>query len=254
MEIERVKNEIIEIKESQTLTEEQKTIRIKMVQAYLESLIQEQSYHEKMSRFIEHATELENMTNGSYQLQDTLEYNKISLKGILLESDLVKELNEKGIENFTIADLRAHSYHYDQEHQVDMTTIDTTIFLYTQIEELEKIEEKKMEMISRTLGSILGENVVSKYIEKSYTNQEGQLVIEQIEKTEEELQKDYQSAYRTTDELYVNEGTLDIKTKNITINMLNQLFDYYKNGHKKLPLAEIKMENTEIFGEQEKMR
>ena len=74
---------------------------------------------------------------------------------------------------------------------------------------------------------------------------------------EEQLQADYQKAMTKIDELYVNEGILDLQTKNATTQMLNQLFTYYKNGNKKIPMnlveqVEMLNNNQQVYEEQGK--
>ena len=59
------------------------------------------------------------------------------------------------------------------------------------------------------------------------------------------------------DELYVNEGILDLQTKNATTQMLNQLFAYYRNGNKKIPMnlveqVEMLNNNQQVYEEQGK--
>lgn len=237
MSIEQIQIEIQKIGNNSNLTSEEKISRIKMYQTLLETVIQETKYNEQVYKFIQDASKMENISSGSYQIQDTLDYNKQALRENILESDLVKELNEKGIEDFTLGDLRTvYSATYEQEHGVSLTETNLAMELYSQIETIEKTEQRQMEIVSRNLGDLLGKDIISKTSEKNTIQSNGKAVIELTDKTEEQLQADYQKAMAKIDELYVNEGILDLQTKNITTQMLNQLFNYYKTGNKKLPI------------------
>ena len=106
MNIEQIQSEIKKINNNTNLNNEEKKLRIKVYQTLIELNIQESKYNEQMIKFIQDANEMVTVSDGSFQLNDSLEHNKIALKGNILESDLVKELNSKGIKDFTPEDLR----------------------------------------------------------------------------------------------------------------------------------------------------
>lgn len=258
MNIEQIQAEMQKISDNPNLTNEEKISRIKIYQTFFESSIQETKYNEQMIQFIQGASEMVNISGGSYQIEDSLEYNKLALKGNILESDLVKELNEKGIEDFTLGDLRTiHAPFYEQEHGVSLTETNLAMGLYEQIESIEKTEQRQMEIVSRNLEELLGKDIVSKTNEIGTIQSDGKAVMQLTDKTEEQLQADYKKAMTKIDELYVNEGILDLQTKNATTQMLNQLFTYYKNGNKKIPMnlveqVEMLNNNQQVYEEQGK--
>ena len=256
MNIEQIQEEIQIISANSNLTKEEKISRIKVYQTFIESSIQETKYNEQMLQFIEGAIELGNVSNQSYQIEDSLDVNKVSLKGNILESDLVKDLNKKGIENFTLSDLRIlYSPSYEQENGVNLTETNLAMNLYGQIENIEQIEQMQMEIISRNLGDLLGKDIISKTNESGIIQSDGKAVIQLTDKSNEQLQSNYKKAIVKIDQLYANEGVLDLKTKQVTTQMLSQLFTYYMNGNKKVPMnvvEQLQVQNQQTYEEQGK--
>ena len=167
MNIEQIQSEIKKINNNTNLNNEEKKLRIKVYQTLIELNIQESKYNEQMIKFIQDANEMVTVSDGSFQLNDSLEHNKIALKGNILESDLVKELNSKGIKDFTAEDLRTiHIPFYEQEHNIKLIETSLAIKLYEQIENIEKINQNKIEILHKNLKYILGKDIITKTIKK----------------------------------------------------------------------------------------
>ena len=167
MNIEQIQSEIKKINNNTNLNNEEKKLRIKVYQTLIELNIQESKYNEQMIKFIQDANEMVTVSDGSFQLNDSLEHNKIALKGNILESDLVKELNSKGIKDFTPEDLRTiHIPFYEQEHNIKLIETSLAIKLYEQIENIEKINQNKIEILHKNLKYILGKDIITKTIKK----------------------------------------------------------------------------------------
>ncbi len=258
MDIEQIKLEIQRISNNSNLSYEEKMSRIQVYQTFIQSSFQEAKYNAQIFQFIHGACEMEYISGGSYQIADTLKYNKLALKGNILESDLVKDLEEKGIMDFTLSDLKTqYSALYELEHGVKIDETNKAIALYDQIETIEKTEQRQMEIISRNLGDLLGRDIVSNTIEKNTIQSDAKAKIELINKNEKQLQADYRKSIDKINELYINEGVLDLKTKQVALKMLNQLFSYYTSGNKKIPMdlvnqVEISNNNQRSYAEQGK--
>ena len=174
-----------------------------------------------MIKFIQDANEMVTVSDGSFQIDDSLEYNKIALKGNILESDLVKELNSKGIKDFTPEDLRTiHIPFYEQEHNIKLIETSLAIKLYEQIENIEKINQNKIEILHKNLKYILGKDIITKTIKKN----------------------NIEEAMNKIDELHTK-NILDLKTKNIILQILNQLLNYYQNNNLIVPINIIEQSN-----------
>ena len=234
MSIEQIKEEISNINNNTNLTNQEKVDRIKVYQTLIESMIQESNYDENLLEFINLGKELADMSNGVYQIQESLDDNKISLKGHILDSELVQDLKNKGIDEYTLSDLKTvYLPDYEVEHNTKLYETSVAINLYEQVERLESIERKEMEIIARNLKDIVGKDLISRVNENGSIGRDG-VTINQSDKSIDQLKDDYTKALKKIDELYVNEGLLDLKSKNAVVFMLNKLFDYYKNGNKKI--------------------
>jgi hypothetical protein len=205
---------------------------------YIEVNNIENAYNELMRVYISNGFEIEDMTNGSFQVEHTLDWNESMLRGMLLESDLCKELEEKGIEDYSFTDLKAYASEYKLTH--DTSLIDKLIEQYEAPEKLGKLEEKYISRISSNLETVIGNNLVSKYNEKGIINNDGKTVIEKVDKTPEQLASNHKKALMKAEELYVNEGELDRNSYMQTVNMINKLFDNYMHGPKKIPVEEFR--------------
>ncbi len=218
MNINDLQKNIENINNDNTLTNNQKITRIKIYQTLFNTTIEETKYNNEMLKFIENANRMVSISNGNYQIENSLEYNKISLKGNILNSPLVKELEKLRIINFTTQDLKTiYSPKYEKEHNINLTETNLALNLYEEIELIEDILQKEMETISNNLGSLFNKDIFSN------TN-----------KTNEELKNNYESALTLINTSYSN-GILDLQTKNITTELLNKLFNYYIDSNKKIP-------------------
>jgi hypothetical protein len=252
MNIEQLQNEIKAISENTNLTKEEKIARIKIYQAYIESSIQKAKYNELMLDYIGKATKLVSITKGAYQVDERLDDNKLGIKGHIDDSDLIKYLESSGITYYTIDELSQHAMEYAVKTGADISDINLAIDLYKKTDELEDIEKNQMKIISRNLGDILGKNIISKTTEKNVIQSDGKAVVQLTDKMPEEIQSDYHKAIQKIDELYVNEGVLDLKTKDATTQMLNELFNYYTKGNKKVPMKVVEqMQNQQTYDDNE---
>lgn len=252
MNIEQLQSEMKVISENANLTNEEKMARIKIYQTYIEASIQNTKYNELMLDYIGKANDFVEVTQGAYQVEETLDDNKLGFKGHILDSDLVRELESRGITDYTIDELSQLASEYSVNFGKDISDINMAIDLYKKTDELEDIEKHQMETISRNLGDILGKDIVSNTTEKGIIQSDGKAIIQLNDKTPEQLQSDYHKALQKIDELYVNEGVLDLKTKNATTQMLNELFSYYTNGNKKVPMQvveQMKIQNQQAYEE-----
>ena len=103
--------------------------------------------------------------------------------------------------------------------------------LYNQLETIEQVEQRQVKKISKMLKNILGIDI-------------------NLKSTEEELQDNYQKAIDKVKKLYIDEKVLDLLAKNAITQMINQLFEYYKNRNKDIPddaISDVKTKNQYIY-------
>ena len=210
----------------------------KIKELYIESNHIENTYNELLKVYMANGFEIEDLTKGKFQVATTLDFNLMSLRVMILESDLCKEI-ELIKPDYTFSDLKAYASEYGLNH--DTTLIDKIIQQYEMTEQLCKLEERNISKIAFDLKSIIGENIMSKYNQNGTIRQDGQVVIKEEEKTKEELTTDHKKALMKAEELYVNEGELSGTSYTQTVNMINKVFNNYIYGNKKIPVEEFRM-------------
>ena len=216
---------------------------------YIETNNLENAYNEMLKMYILNGFEIEDMTIGSFQVEHTLEWNEAILRGMILESDLCKQLEEQGVE-YTFSDLKSYIAEYGLEH--DTSLLDKLAQQYEMNDQLGQLEKRYVEKMAFNLQSIIVNNLMSKYNENGIINSEGKAIIEQVDKSPEQLASDHKAALIKAEELYVNEGLLDRNGYMQTVSMINKVFDNYMHGPKKIPVDEfrkfqqnVEYENTE---------
>lgn len=216
---------------------------------YIETNNLENAYNEILKLYILNGFEIEDMTMDSFQVEHTLEWNETMLRGMLLESDLCKQLEEQGVE-YTFADLKSYIAEYGLDH--DISLLDKLAQQYEMNDQLGQLEKRYVEKMAFDLQTIIGNNLMSKYNENGTINSEGKAIIEQVDKSPEQLAIDHKAALIKVEELYVNEGLLDRNGYMQTVSMINKVFDNYMHGPKRIPVDEfrklqqnVEYENTE---------
>ena len=75
---------------------------LNIINAIIEINKYNERINEKIFVFLNKCTELEEISNHNYELQKTLELNKIFFQGYVLDSDLCKYFKENNIPNYSI--------------------------------------------------------------------------------------------------------------------------------------------------------
>ena len=82
------------------------------------------------------------------------------LRGMLLESDLCKQLEEQGVE-YTFADLKSYIAEYGLDH--DISLLDKLAQQYEMNDQLGQLAKRYVEKMAFDLQTIIGNNLISKY-------------------------------------------------------------------------------------------
>lgn len=96
-------------------------------------------------------------TSYKYMPQKTIEKNKLSIRGFVMESDFVKKLNEAGIFNFTFSEIKEHFVNYQTKLGYIVEDINDAFNLYNLVDGLANNENKKLNMIVKTFNTLFPE-------------------------------------------------------------------------------------------------
>lgn len=176
----------------------------------------DKKYNDLMYSFITGAYELVELSNDLYQLESTIRLNKISLKDYILNSEVCKFLKMSNINNFSIDDLKKYMAKY--ESQEDIKSYHLALELYEKLEQIEYVENTKIDYEINEMSSIL-ENINS---------------IKKIDKSK--YQDLYNDLLHQIKIKYLNNNLIDDKINNYVVQILNDIFNYYLYGNKEIPV------------------
>ena len=208
-----IKKQIEQIKIDTSLDEETKNIRLTVLQLKLYKIGEDNKYFNLLSEFLKMADNMVEKSNGIYQLEDTIRLNKISLKGYVLESKFCQKLKEDGIENFTLDELKKYLLEYQMDFDVE--TISFALKMYEIIDKIENIENEEIKKMLETLEQIYNDKLRYNLINKDELDSKYSIIINDINNK-------YDSKI------------LDEISRNCLIEIVNKIFDYYKNGNRKI--------------------
>lgn len=102
--------------------------------------------YEKYSEFITKSNNLKIESNNNFELQNSLELNKIMLQGYILDSDLCKSLKEIYDKNYSIDDLKKlFEQNMFKSNDINYKSYYLAIELYDLADKIEELIENKIE-------------------------------------------------------------------------------------------------------------
>lgn len=213
MNINELKKQIEIYNQDNTLTDNIKNIRINIINTAVQRIEGYQLYSQTLYQYLNDSGELVQLTEELYQIEDTLELNRVSLKALILESSLCKMLDKNGIE-YSLHDLKNYLYQNMNNPEIDVEVIGKEINLYETIERLVDYENGQIDNMMKLISNIIGVNIVPRFEDVSNITNNKNEVINKINNMFE-----------------IN--ILDQFTHDLLVNMVNQVFDnYLKIEHK----------------------
>lgn len=185
---------------------------LKIVNNYIEINNYNNRINEKIFVFLNKCSKLEEHSNHNYELQKTLELNKIYFQGYILESQLCKSLKENNT-NYSIGQLKqyilANANNLGEEYSAYYEAIE----LYEMADEIEELIDEKIEL-EMTIIYELTDKITE---------------IENINNNE------YENLYLkikfNIENNYLNKNIIDSNIYQLCISMLNEIFNYFISGY-----------------------
>lgn len=186
----------------------------------LEIFTEKQNYDEKYSNlmfsFVMKAYELVDLSENLYQLEQTIELNKISLKDYILNSEICTFLKNNNISNYSIDDLKKFMQKYEKQNISDITSYKLALELYENLDEIKDIENSKIDYEINKMSNILKDISIIKDIDKDKYHDLYTSLLQQIKVN------------------YLDNNLIDDKTNNYVTQILNDIFNYYLYGNKEI--------------------
>lgn len=223
-----------------SLSVEEKKCRLEIIQLKLEQINIEIELSNVLSEYYSKSYDLKSLTGDSFMMTESLDFNENAFRQTILESDFALQLEEQQI-YYTLQDLKYLLPDYAIAKQLDMnsTEIIKLSLAISQCEFTEIIKdlhEKEINLISKHLSTIFGFDIISRYSEEGIIKKDGEAIINLTTKQPEEYFKCHKKVLEKTEEMYLNQGLLDLEGYKDTVSLINKLFnDYQTKGVINIP-------------------
>lgn len=224
MNVEEIYYMIQSLNRDVNLNEEKKNIRLAVCQALLYFVDGKNKLNSLMKDIIGYGQELEKKSNYEFFLNQDLEKTRIMLKGYILHSRFISELDKKGIKNYTFRDIQKYLQQYIKATGDTIDDVALAVNLYTLVRDYKSKMDNIYDKVKNTLSEVFGEEMLTNSGDISFKYQ---CIKERIER--------------------MNGRELFDERSNELLNaLLNELFSYYLNGDIIIPIdvTEVKGMNT----------
>lgn len=224
MNVEEIYYMIQSLNSDVNLNEEKKNIRLAVYQALLYFVDGKNKLNSLMKDIIGYGQELEKKSNYEFFLNQDLEKTRIMLKGYILHSRFISELDKKGIKNYTFRDIQKYLQQYIKATGDTIDDVALAVNLYTLVRDYKSKMDNIYDKVKSTLSEVFGEEMLTNSGDISFKYQ---CIKERIER--------------------MNGRELFDERSNELLNaLLNELFSYYLNGDIIIPIdvTEVKGMNT----------
>ena len=208
MNVEEIYYMIQSLNRDVNLNEEKKNIRLAVYQALLYFVDGKNKLNSLMKYIIGYGQELEKKSNYEFFLNQDLEKTRIMLKGYILHSRFISELDKKGIKNYTFRDIQKYLQQYIKATGDTIDDVALAVNLYTLVRDYKSKMDNIYDKVKNTLSEVFGEEMLTNSGDISFKYQ---CIKERIER--------------------MNGRELFDERSNELLNaLLNELFSYYLNG------------------------
>ena len=123
----------------------------------------DKNIQEKLQDFITGCFSLKESSNGQYQVQKTIELNKIYFQGYVLDSKICKNLKEDNVTDYSLTTLKNYLNKNFNNLEVDCTPYYEALILYEKANVLEDMIDEKIELEIDFLSEYVEEIKILKY-------------------------------------------------------------------------------------------
>lgn len=224
MNVEEIYYMIQSLNRDVNLNEEKKNIRLAVYQALLYFVDGKNKLNSLMKDIIGYGQELEKKSNYEFFLNQDLEKTRVMLKGYILHSRFISELDKKGIKNYTFREIQKYLQQYIIATGDTIDDVALAVNLYTLVKDYKSKMNNIYDKVKNTLSEVFGEEMLTNSGDIRFKYQ---CIKERIER--------------------MNGRELFDERSNELLNaLLNELFSYYLNGDIIIPIdvTEVKGMNT----------
>ena len=170
----------------------------------------DKNIQEKLQDFITGCFSLRESSNGQYQVQKTIELNKIYFQGYVLDSKICQNLKKDNITDYSLTALKNYLNQNFNNLEIDCIPYYEALILYEKANALEDMTDEKIELEIDFLSEYVEEIKILKY---------------------EVMAKDKLfNFYKDIKEKLVK-TLLSEQVSDIAINILNNVFEFFWSGY-----------------------
>ena len=211
MNIQDLEIEANNIKNDFLLSSDVKEIRINILNLMYYYYQSESEYNALYNNFLSLAPELVNLSSGMYQLEESIKLNKISIKGYILESEFVLDLNRVNITEFSLEELKEYVIQYSSSMNKRLDDISLGIKLYEMLENLDDIKNGEIKYLINGLEEIFNQK------------------LSDLDLLERPLLNNLYNQLISETNVMFNKQVLDNKIRGYLVSIINFVFGFYMN-------------------------
>ena len=195
-----------------------KNIKDEILEIFTEKQNYDEKYNSLMFDFLTKAYELVELSEDLYQVENTIKLNQISLKDYILNSEICNFLKKNNFNNYPIEDLKEYMQKCENQNISNIASYKLALELYEKLEEIKNIENLKINYEISQMGNLLDNIHNVKNIDK------------------DKYQELYKDLLQQVKVKYLDNNLIDNKLNEYLVQILNDIFNYYLYGNKKIPL------------------
>ena len=195
-----------------------KNIKDEILEIFTEKQNYDEKYNSLMFDFLTKAYELVELSEDLYQVENTIKLNQISLKDYILNSEICNFLKKNNFNNYSIEDLKEYMQKCENQNISNIASYKLALELYEKLEEIKNIENLKIDYEISQMGNLLDNINNVKNIDK------------------DKYQGLYKDLLQQGKVRYLDNNLIDNKLNEYLVQILNDIFNYYLYGNKKIPL------------------
>ena len=195
-----------------------KNIKDEILEIFTEKQNYDEKYNSLMFDFLTKPYELVELSEDLYQVENTIKLNQISLKDYILNSEICNFLKKNNFNNYSIEDLKEYMQKCENQNISNIASYKLALELYEKLEEIKNIENLKIDYEISQMGNLLDNINNVKNIDK------------------DKYQELYKDLLQQVKVKYLDNNLIDNKLNEYLVQILNDIFNYYLYGNKKIPL------------------
>ena len=212
-----------------------KRIRLGILFSYLTILERRKERKELTNNYMNLGALISENSNGEVYLSQNLEESLRVIRNYIEDSDIVRLVQERDGIKYDFVALKNVIFPYKKIMTKSFNNIDIAIELYGTLFKLVDNIRSSALFMQKSLESLVGIELLSKCYDEYITDNSKNRCLNRKNKSITEYNLNKKQSIDVLYELY-KKGTISLDVYNYSMDMINELFDYYINGLPKIAI------------------